>query len=891
MASIRTAIELTDSMSSPLLHISNALNMTISSFEAMQATADNAFDASNFEAARNEINQATLAMQKMEQAASQIVSPQIDIPPITIPPIDIPKIEPIDVPPISIPTQAPVEVPIEWKTNDVDVFSGTGMERFQQEVQSTNGMLNNLHHTQAQIAIQANSTDIFPENMVNDLNSMHGRIQRIRTSIEQIESNPLNFGTGVASNELEQLRFQLNQAVQQQNELNQAVQRMDVGEANQAYTKLSTTIGGTERYIRDNVDAQGQFNNEIRDGTSAASGLEGKVFGLVAAYASLQTVSKVLGISDQMTQTTARLNMMNDGLQSTEDLQNMIYLSAESSRGSYVDTADIVAKLGQRAGDAFSSNQETIAFAENLNKAFVIAGASQQEMSSASLQLTQALGSGVLRGEELNAVFESAPNVIQTIADYLDVPIGKIREMASDGEISAEIVKNAMLSATDDINAQFDQMPMTFGQVWTSIGNDAIMAFDPVLDQLNELANSESFNTLTSNILTALSFVAAVVIEIFSLISQVGMFIGDNWSIIQPIVLGVVAAMALYTAVLIANNIAQGIHNVITGIAAIQAKVHAAGLMMESGATFAATVAQHGLNAALLACPITWIIILVIALIAIFYAVVAAVNHFANTSVSATGIIMGVFAVAGAAIWNTILGVVNAVIGIGVELYNLIAVFANFFANVFSDPVGAIINLFSGMFDFILGIVQAAAKLIDTVLGSDMAGAVEGFRNDFSDKVGEIVGEQTVVMEKANASDYQFEGIDYGDAYGAGYDLGEGIDDKISSFDPSSLFDTNVPGADDYGTYDTSTIPSSAAETAANTGDIKDSVEISEEDLKYMRDIAEMEVVNRFTTAEVKVEMTNTNNISSDMDLDGVIDHLATGVNEAMEKAAEGVHK
>jgi hypothetical protein len=196
----------------------------------------------------------------------------------------------------------------------------------------------------------------------------------------------MNMGTDLANNELKQLRHQLSQAVQQQDDLNQAVQRMDVGEANQAYLRLSSTIGSTERYIRDNVDAQGQFNNEIRDGTSAASGLETKLIGLVAAYATMQTAGKILNLSDTMTQTTARLNMMNDGLQSTEDLQNMIYLSAERSRGSYQATADVVAKLGQRAGDAFSSNKETIAFAENLNKMFVIAGASQEEMSSASLQ-------------------------------------------------------------------------------------------------------------------------------------------------------------------------------------------------------------------------------------------------------------------------------------------------------------------------------------------------------------------------------------------------------------------------------------------------------------------------------------------------------------------------
>lgn len=591
--------------------------------------------------------------------------------------------------------------------------------------------------------------------------------------------------------------------------------------------------------IRRNTEEQDRFNRTVHQGSSAMDGLGNKVIGMVAAYAGFQGVQKIVALSDSMTQTTARLNLMNDGLQTTEELQDKIFASAQRSRTGFLETADVVAKLGQRAKDAFSSNDETIAFAENLNKMFVIAGASQQEISSASLQLTQALGSGVLRGEELNAVFESAPNVIQAIADYMDVPIGKIRELAQDGQISASIVKNALLSATDEVNAQFESMPMTWGQVWTGIVNELIYASQPLL-------------------------------EFISLLAQ-------NWSILEPIVIGLAAAVGIYTAALL-------IYNAIQGISAIKASVHAAALMMQQGATFAATAAQYGFNAALLACPITWILLIIIAVIAAIYAIVAAINKVTGSTLSATGIITGAIAAAGAFIWNIIVGVVNAIIGIGVELWNLIATFANFFANVFNDPVGAILNLFSGMFDFILGIVQAAAKLIDTVLGSDLAGAVQGFRNDFAKSVGDIVGDQTVVMEKLNASDYQFKGLDYGQAFDAGYKFGEGIDDKVSGMFGGGLSDT-------YGGYDPSSIPGNLDDIAGNTGDMKDSVTASEEDLKYLRDIAETEAVNRFTTAEIKIEQTNHNTISSNMDIDGVVNHLTTGVNEAMEKAAEGVHE
>lgn len=604
--------------------------------------------------------------------------------------------------------------------------------------------------------------------------------------------------------------------------------RHSIGMANTQMEEIQNSISQAEQQ-------QDRFNRTVHQGSSAMDGLGNKVIGMVAAYAGVQGVQKIVSLSDSMTQTTARLNLMNDGLQTTEELQDKIFASAQRSRTEFLATADVVAKLGQRAGDAFSSNDETIAFAENLNKMFVIAGASQQEISSASLQLTQALGSGVLRGEELNAVFESAPNVIQAIADYMDVPIGKIRDMASEGEISASIVKNALLSATDEVNAQFESMPMTWGQVWTGVVNQLIYASQPLL-------------------------------EFISLLAQ-------NWSILEPIVIGLTTAIGLYAAALL---ISKGM--MIAG--AIATAWNTRATIAQSIANLQAATTQSAFNAALLACPITWILLIIIAVIAAFYAVIAVINKVTGSTLSATGIITGAIAAACALVLNIIVGVVNAIIGIGIELWNLVATFANFFANVFNDPVGAILNLFSGMFDFILGIVQAAAKLIDTVIGSDLSGAVQGFRNDFAKSVGDIVGDQTIVMEKLNASDYQTpHGLDYGQAYNAGYKFGEGVDEKVSG-----MFGGLT---DPYGGYDTS---STLDDIASNTGDLKDSVTATEEDLKYMLDLASQEAVNRFTTADVKVEIHNTNTINNDMDIDGVVDKLNESLSETIENSARGLH-
>ena len=356
----------------------------------------------------------------------------------------------------------------------------------------------------------------------------------------------------------------------------------------------------------------------------------------------------------------------------------------------------------------------------------------------------------------------------------------------------------------------------------------------------------------------------------------------DNWSWLEPIVWGLVTAFVAYNTVAL-------ITNGLNAATALAEGVKAAALAMSTGATFAATVAQYGLNAALLACPITWIVLLIIALVAAFYAAVAAINHFAGTSLSATGIVMGAFAVAGAFIINLILGVVNFVIGIGVELYNLIATFANFFANVFNDPVGAIINLFAGMFDFILGIVQSAASLIDTVLGTDMSSAVAGFRNTVATKVEEIDGDQVEVMEKLNASDYQIQRIEYGDAWAAGNSLGRGIEDAVGG-----LFNFDLGAAENYGAdspFALDDISNNAALTAANTGATADALTATTEELEYLRDIAERDAINRFTTAEVKIDMTGMQNrIEGGADLDGVISALTDGFTEALLTAAEGVH-
>lgn len=592
-------------------------------------------------------------------------------------------------------------------------------------------------------------------------------------------------------------------------------------------------------------DEQEQFNREVYEGANAMDGLTDKIIGAIGAYASLQGLGQLANLSDTFTQTQARLAMIVDEGSTAEELFDKVSASADRARAPIQNMADTVAKLSLNAGDAFASNDETVLFAENLNKLFAIAGTEQASIASASLQLTQALGSGVLRGEEFNAVFEAAPNIMQTVADYMDVPIGQLRSMAAEGQITADIVKNALLSATDDINQQFESMPMTWGQVWTGVMNELYYASIPILEFVNLLAN--------------------------------------NWSVLEPIVMGVATAIGLYTAALL-------IYNGVKTASALAESVHAASMMMSSGATFMATAAQHGFNAALLACPITWIIVGIIAVIALIYAVVAAINKLQGTSISATGVIMGAFAVAGAFILNVGIGVLNALIQavwsifvepfIGIIEWVLNAANGGF--NSFGDAVA---NLIGQIISWFLSLGKVVTTIIDAIFGTDWTGGLSSLQ----DKVVSWGKNDDAITIERNAPEIT-KRFSYSTAWDTGYDFGAGLGDSVGNFFNGGYSDLGEQYSLDDLTGAIGGIPA-IDDIATNTGDLKDSLDVTSENLKYMKDIAEQGVINRFTTAEIHVEMGGVHNtVNQNTDIDGVMDYFVGGVQEAMERVAEGVH-
>lgn len=605
--------------------------------------------------------------------------------------------------------------------------------------------------------------------------------------------------------------------------------REDLAEATVGFDKM-------EQSIRQADKSQSKFNRSINEGSSAAGGMLSQIKKIAVAMGGLATVKKLVDLSDDLSSTKARLNLLVDDGGSVEELEKKIMASAQRSRASYLTTAKAISQMGLMAGDAFANNDELIAFTETLNKAFVNVGAGTQQIEAATLQLTQAMASGVLRGEELNSVFENAQPVVQAIADYLGEPIGKIRTLAAEGKITADIVKNSLLMAADDINAKFESMPMTWGQVFTKASNIALQVIQPLLNGINWIAN--------------------------------------NISIIGPAVLALAGAFAVFQIAAHWTQIAAAATAVYHGVV----NFLSIGFGILTGNTAAASAAVFTFNSALLANPIVWVVMLIMVLIGAIYAAVAAVNKFKGTTISATGIIGGAFAVLGAFIINTLI----------VPLQNRFATFVNFLGNVFNDPIAAIKVAFWDMCLTVAGYISKLAHAIETVLNK-IPGVTVDITSGLDNFYAGIEDAQQKVKDESGWVEYvkKMDFIDYSDAASAGYKFGEGIADKVSGFfggnsDSIDAFNLGNSLDDIYG---------NTGDIANNTAATADALDVTEEDLKYLRDIAEREAINRFTTAEVKVEQTNNNYISGDTDLDGIMDAWANDFAEKLDVSEEGVHE
>lgn len=675
-----------------------------------------------------------------------------------------------------------------------------------------------------------------------------------------------------------------------------AVDTAAIREAREEWAKAGTAFDAIEENIRNANNEQQKFNNSIRGGNNSANGLLSTIKKIAVAAGGIAGINKVLNISDELASTKARLNLLVDDGGSVDVLEQKIMASAQRSRSAYFDTASAVAKLGLNAGNAFNGDMDqVIAFMEQVNKQFVIGGATAQEQSNAMIQLTQAMAAGALRGEELNSILDGAPGIARAIEKYMGIAEGSIKTVAQEGKVTAEVVKNAMFAMADETNAKFDSMPKTWAQIWVDMKNQALSMFAPILTKINQIGNSTKFQKVTTGLINGLAAVANVASSALDILIAIASVFVDNWGIIQPLVLGIAAAMLLYNGYLIANNAITAISNAQKGLAAVQAykaavanTTLAATEKAEAMAKASATAAQYGFNAALLACPLTWILLIIIAVIAAIYMIVAAINKLTGSTISATGIICGVVAVAGAFVLNCAIGVLNAIIQaiwtifvapfLGIVEWILNVCNGGF--NSFGDAVANLIGQIIGRF---LNLGKVVTTIIDAIFGTDWTSGLESLQSAVT-SWGK--NENAITLDKnAPTIDYR---ATYSGAWDAGYDFGQGIDDKIGG-----MFDAS--GLDSMGAFDLSNtldgIYGNTGDTAANTAATADALDIAEEDLAYLRDIAEREAINRFTTAEIKVEQHNENHISKDADLDGIMDAWANDFAEKLEVSEEGVHE
>lgn len=676
-----------------------------------------------------------------------------------------------------------------------------------------------------------------------------------------------------------------------------AVDASSVARARSQLVGANAEIQEMANGYRRAADQEENLNRGLHNGNASAGRMLGTVKNIVATLGAAVGISKLGNLSDQMTGTKARLNLVVDDGGSVTELESKIMASAQRSRAAYLDTAGAIASMGANAGSAFSGNDELIAFMEQVNKQFVIGGASAQGQQAAMLQLTQAMAAGALRGEELNSILENAPGIARAIESYMGVAEGSIKQYAEQGLITSEVVKNALFAVADDTNAKFENMPMTWGQVWTNMQNKALTALNPVLNKINQVANSNEFQTFADGAIGAFGSVAAAAGGLFDLMVGIGSGIVENWSWIEPIVWGLVAAFLAYNAV----SLITGAIN--TGVA-IATGVKAAADAMAAGTTFAATAAQYGLNAALLACPITWIVVGILALIV---GIIALCNWIAKTTgMAATGfgVITGGINVAIQAVKNAGLVVANVALGIWSALGAVCSNIGTAFHNVIANVQGWFYGLLSTALTVVDGICAALNKL--PFVEFDYSG-ITAKADEYAAKSAEAYGSTEDYTSVADAFSEGFQTFDTftegwaSDAFQAGSAWGDGIAEKVGG-----LFDFDLGGADkmgggldfspsmaanDYGGFGMDQIGSDTGSIADSTGSMAHSMEISTEQLEYLRDIAERDAINRFTTAEVKIDMTGmTNKIDGNADLDGVLTTLTDGFAEALVTAAKGVH-
>lgn len=657
----------------------------------------------------------------------------------------------------------------------------------------------------------------------------------------------------------------------------------------QAGAQLSEIERNIQLGIQNNTAEQNNFNKSLNQGVNKADSLFLKIKSFLGLYAGIQSVKIGLDVSDNISQTTARLNMINDGKQTTEQLQQAIFQSAQNSRASFLDTASVVSKLGLLAPQAFNSNMETVKFSELMAKSFKVGGATTSEQTSGMYQLTQAMASGKLQGDEFKSITENAPLLAQAISKYTGKSMGELKDMSKEGLITSDVIKNAVFAMSDEINTKFNSIPQTFGDVVNKIKNNAVNSFMGISSTMSGIFNSERFQGFIDGVSSFINKTFIMINWLIKGISAVGTVLYEIWGPIQPILVTVLGLLTAYKLVMgfiaVKTAIASGIATIYN--LALLAKQTMLGAV--SVALAQATAAQTGLNLAILTCPITWIIAGIALVIAAIYGVVAVFNKITGKAYSATGLIVGVFYWMGGMIYNIIAAAWNKLAQTFVSIYNLGVSIAEFFANVFKHPIRAVAHLFANFINFLIDKVKFLGSIIDTICGTNVVGKLETVQTAIGDWVNEKVGGNEITLKRMDATQVMMDRVGLKDMYNKGYEKGANF----------SLFGKNAEtGIDTNTEFGNSTNPEVAKSNDLlknidkNTKKAGDMLDLSHDEISYLRDLAEREAINRFTTAEVKVDVGGiTQHVASALDLDDIVDYMTNKMEEGIAIAAEGSYE
>jgi len=871
MGTIRSSIELYNGWTPALQSITNAINMTISHFEKMQRVSGNSIDAGAFTAARNEIRNAEATIAEMQERLTGVdrtgrrVSEGLN---------NIGNAASVSEQHIKSMTQA-----VQKQTNElVNMANMAGQSNvlITQAIQGQTSAIINVADVTGKSAkaIQKQTTE---------LKNMASAAKRATKAIgkQTTETMKMSNTTKKSMNSMRQSIKQQTDATIKMSKITK--ESMDsMTKSIQQQTKnieiLTKTVENAAKKIPPPIDgsrrAQNGFNRSLNTGAHSANRLLGIIKNIAGVYLSLRGINIISKLSDSVTSLTARLNLINDGLRTTKELSDTILKSSFESGASYTDTASSIAKMGLNAGAAFNNNDELIAFMDQVNKTFVIGGASAMEQSSAMLQLTQAMAAGALRGQELNSILAGAPGIARNIEKYMGWAEGSIKKYAEEGKVTAQVVKNAMLSFAEETNQKFNSMPATISQTFTRIKTLALKSFTPVLqginrlfnhenanqmlyqwgavfqyiadranrtiEKLNNIVNSDEFIAFSQDIMTAFAVAGAVVTLFIDSLVNGFEYVINNWDTFQPMLVGVAVAMALVTA------------------------------------------AQWAMNIAMYANPITFIIIGITMLIVLLYKMVDKINEAKDTTISATGIVAGVIG-----------GLYTIVYNVFAAAWNVVAAFVNFFGNVFKDPVAAIKILFLELGNVILSliqtIVQSLSELFSHIPG--MSFVVEGL-DKFDNWLTRTQYKADRLIDKIkNDMDYEefLPSMEYKNVHetveefyikAAGF--GDGIKQYMQEFNPFE----GVQGVNEL----LGDILKNVQSSAEDTSKIANGLERDKEDLEFLRTVANIKYGDKYVMPQVKVEMTNNNNIQSEMDLDGFFDRKVEEMAQIINASAEGVH-